>query len=244
MPFVYKNSTKVTVSQSSRTDMESVGISDASDTEIVHPGIDVAKFKNGKKSKHPSLLYLGRLKPYKSIDTIIKAMPAVLKQNPHTKLNIAGFGESRKSLIQLANRLGVNKSVKFLGKVSEEKKVQLLTSSWVFVYPSTMEGWGIAAMEASASGTAVIASNTKGLKDSVSNLKTGILVETKNPSQLAEKINLLLNDALLRNSLAKNGLEWSKNFTWDKSSRQFLQILTNEVERKTARLKKLAYTTN
>ncbi len=225
MKLAYRNVKMVTVSESSKTDMKRIGLSENETIEIVHPGIDTSIFKPGIKSADPTLLYLGRLKFYKSLDTVIKSMPSVIKKHPKAVFKIAGFGEARKYLEQLTKKLDLEKHVKFLGRVTDETRLKLMQSSWVFVHPSTMEGWGISVIEANACATPVVASDVPGLRDSVNNPSSGFLVTPKNSSEFAEKINLILSDEKLRHSLSRESIKWANEFTWDRSSLQFMHVI-------------------
>lgn len=232
MPLVYRNVKKVTVSNSSRVDMMQFGLGTSKDIDIVNPGIEPKDFTISKKTSYPSILYLGRLKHYKSVDLLIKVLPDLLKLFPTLKLKIAGYGESKSKLTKLAKSLHVEKRVQLLGRVSDRRKVSLMGSSWVFAYPSTMEGWGIAAIEASAAGTAVVATNTKGLRDSVLNNRTGLLFKKGDTRDLTKKLTKVLSDKAYRKVMQQNGRQWSKNFTWNKSAEAFLKIVEDEIEKR------------
>jgi glycosyltransferase involved in cell wall biosynthesis/cellulose synthase/poly-beta-1,6-N-acetylglucosamine synthase-like glycosyltransferase/O-antigen/teichoic acid export membrane protein len=232
MPVVYRKARMITVSESSKKDMLKIGLGKNSRIEIVNPAIDASKFSPGEKTTVPTVLYLGRLMPWKSIDTLVKAMKHVVKSIPNVKLEIAGFGESRYELERLAKELGLLDTVEFLGKVSDETRQKLMSRSWVFVYPSLKEGWGITAIEANASGTVVVASDVPGLRDSVKNPSSGILVEKENVERFAEKILLVLTDENLRKQLEKESVKWASNFTWDKSANIFLEIIESEVKKR------------
>lgn len=232
MPAIYRKVKMITVSQSSKKDMLKIGLGKNSPIEIVNPAIDPGKFSPGEKTTTPTVLYLGRLMPWKSIDTLVKAMKHVVKVIPDVKLEIAGFGESRYDLERLAKELCLLDTVEFLGKVSDETRHELMSRSWVFVYPSLKEGWGITAIEANASGTVVVASDVPGLRDSVKNPSSGILVEKENVERFAEKILLVLTDENLRKQLEKESVKWASNFTWDKSANIFLEIIESEVKKR------------
>jgi len=130
------------------------------------------------KYENPTFCYLGRLMPYKNIDVLLKSLQNVVKTIPNAKLIIAGKGSSDYELKTLSDKLGISKQVEFKGYVSENEKREILARSWILVQPSSFEGWGITVIEANASHTPVIASNTAGLRDSVLDGQTGILVKT------------------------------------------------------------------
>ncbi len=229
MPQVYKKIKMITISKSSKEGMEKIGFGKHLPIEIINPGVDLARFKPDVKTEKPSVLYLGRLKPYKSIETAILAMAKVSKNVPDATLKIAGDGESRKNLEDLVKKLGLENVVKFTGKVSETVKVKLLSKAWVMVQPSTMEGWGMTVIEANAAGTPVIAANVAGLKDSVHNPHSGILFPPQNYEKLAQKIEEVLLDKNLRKSLETGSKLWAKKFDWEKSAESFLGVLRKEL---------------
>ena len=84
---------------------------------------------------------------------------------------------------------------------------------------------GLTVIEANACGTPAIGYDVPGLRDSIRNGETGLLVANGNIHKLAESIVRVLKDEKLREKLSKNALNWSKNFSWDKSSERFLEIL-------------------
>jgi len=223
MPLIYKKSKVVAVSKSTKADLKSIGFD--KEISIVNPGVEKNKFKRARKSNVPSILYLGRIKFYKSIDTLIRAHKLVVDKVPNAKLLIAGFGDAREYLEELTNKMNLGDKVSFLGKVSEAEKVRLMGRSWVFAYPSTMEGWGISIIEASASETAVVASDVPGLRDSVKNPSSGLLVEKGNPEEFAKAIIKLISDEKLRGNFEKEGKKWAENFTWDNSAEKFINII-------------------
>lgn len=230
MPLVYKNTQMVTVSESSKKDMERIGLGKVLPIKIVNPGVDLKLFNPTAKTETPSILYVGRIKQYKSIDTLVKAINIVFKQVKEIKLNIAGFGEDQKRLQKIVESLNIQKNVSFLGKVTEEEKVKLMAESWIFVYPSTFEGWGISAIEASACGTPVIASDVAGLRDSVQDGFSGFLVPVKNSEIFASTIMKLIVNTKLRRKLSANSLYWASNFDWNNSSKEFMSCIENCIQ--------------
>lgn len=193
-----------------------------SSIEIINPGVTHSDYKKMKKSSYFSLLYLGRLKPYKNVDVALRAFANILEKRKDAVFYIAGVGESLKDLQKLATELDISESVKFLGRVTEDEKTKLLSSVWVMVQPSMIEGWGITVIEANASGTPVVASDVNGLKDSISDAKTGLLFKVKNPSDLEEKINKMIKNQKTLKTFSDNAYVWSKKFSWQTSAERFL----------------------
>lgn len=225
MPLVYRDTKFITVSGSSKQEMEEIGLGRAG-IEIVNPGVHIGKLSAGEKTPQPTILYLGRLKAYKSVDVLLRAFRLVLEKRPEATLVIAGGGEEESYLKRLAADLRLSDSkVQFLGRVSEENKVKLLQSSWVLVNPSFMEGWGIVIIEANACGTPVVASDIPGLRDSVRNDSTGYLVEYGDSPAFAERILTIIRDAELRETMAHRGRTWAESFDWQKSSAKFLSVM-------------------
>jgi glycosyltransferase involved in cell wall biosynthesis len=214
IPFTYRHIPFLTVSESSKHDMEKLGIGRAGIT-IINPGVSLGEFIPGKKALMPTILYLGRLKEYKSIPVLLEAFQKVKDEVVGPRLVIAGEGDEFEKLRLLAKRLGLNGSVSFLGRVDEKSKIELMQQAWVFVNPSLMEGWGITSIEANACGTPVIASDVPGLRDSVKDPQSGFLVEHGQVEALAEKIILLLNDEVVRHRMSEEARAWAGNFSWD-----------------------------
>ncbi len=229
MPYVYREKQIITVSESSKKEIIKLGFVDSSDIKIVNPGIELSKFGKAKKTKNPSIVYIGRLKPYKNVEIAIKAFRKVVASYPHAVFHIAGEGESRESLVALSTQLGLSKSIIFHGKVSERKKAELLATSWVAVQPSMIEGWGITVIEANASGTPVIASNVNGLRDSIIDKKTGLLVRVKDVNEFAHAMLRTLDSKSFRAKITKSAYAWSKNFDWNKSANSFFMVIQNAV---------------
>jgi glycosyltransferase involved in cell wall biosynthesis/O-antigen/teichoic acid export membrane protein len=223
MPRVYRRHRFMTVSNSSKHAMvERLGIS-ASQIDIVPNGVDLARLVPGEKAEVPTVLYVGRLKPYKSVDVLINAFVAVHKRQPTAKLIIAGTGDDEPRLKDLVTKLGLTRHVSFLGRVTEDQKIRLLQEAWVFVNPSYAEGWGITT---NACGTPVIASDVPGLRDSVKFPSAGYLVEYGNVKAFARKVLLVLNNEDKRLRMSDNANNWAHNFDWQTSAVNFLEVIS------------------
>jgi glycosyltransferase involved in cell wall biosynthesis/O-antigen/teichoic acid export membrane protein len=224
MPYAYRNVQTITVSPSSKDDIMRFGISDEV-PKIIYNGVDLKKYKPAQKHDKPLILYLGRLKHYKSVHVLINAAATLLKKIPDAQFVIAGDGEEKNNLKKLVKSLGIEDKVNFVGKVTEEEKISLFQKAWVFVNPSAMEGWGITTIEANACGTPVVASRVPGLRDAVKNPHTGYLVKYGEADAFAEKIGKLITDKKLRTYMSKNAIEWSQSFDWDKSAQEAMKLL-------------------
>jgi glycosyltransferase involved in cell wall biosynthesis len=96
------------------------------------------------------------------------------------------------------------------------------------VQPSILEGFGLVVIEANARGTPAIAYDVPGLRTSIRNGETGLLVENGNVSALADAITSMIKDTELRNRLTENALKYSKQFSWDNAARVFVEIIERE----------------
>ncbi len=232
MTSLYKHHNIITVSESSKQEILDLGLGERSSIQVISPGINQSLFHPKEKTVEPSLVYVGRLKPYKRIDIALKAFALVLKNFPKATFTIAGSGESLRTLQKLAEQLKINNSVKFLQNIEDKEKATLFAKSWVAVQPSTIEGWGITVIEANASGTPVVASKVKGLQDSVSHGKSGLLVKVNDSKAFAEAIDLLFKSSRLRKSMSKSAIEWAQEFSWNKSGQLLLSIILRSVKEK------------
>lgn len=208
------------------------------DVALIHYGVDHAMHTPAlsAKSQTPLIGYFGRLKRYKSIDHLLRALPSVARKVPELKAMIVGAGDDRPRLEAIARDLGLQKIVEFTGFVSETRKVELLQKMWFKVATSSKEGWGLTVLEANACGTPVIASNVEGLRDAVRDGETGLLYTYGDVAALSDRIMQLISDVQLRQRLTAAAIEWSRSFDWDVAAEQTLALLERRLE--SARIKK------
>lgn len=225
MPLVYKNVEVITVSPSSRKEIWKNKLT-SKVPNIIYNGVDTRIFHPGKKAKTPTVLYLGRLSPQKSLHIFLKIAKKILSSFPEVQFIIAGDGQEKNKLQNMAKKMGIDKKVSFLGRVDDEQKLKLYQKAWVFVNPSIMEGWGITTIEANACGVPVVASRVSGLQDAVNNPHSGYLVEYGDVDSFTEKITKILKDKKLREELSGGSIAWAKRFTWRKSTDDLLNLFT------------------
>jgi glycosyltransferase involved in cell wall biosynthesis len=173
------------------------------------------------------LLFVGRLFPEKSVDTIIKAVPQIIKKYSNTHFMIAGHGHLREKLEKLVENLGVKKSVTFLGLVSDEDKILAYNGSDIFILPSLAELEGMVVLEAMACGKPIIISDAPMSASRFFVDGNGFLFQTKNHDDLAEKAGQLISDKNLREKMGKVSLEKSKNYDIQRSADKLEEVYYN-----------------
>jgi glycosyltransferase involved in cell wall biosynthesis len=224
IPWVYRKSQTVTVSESSKAELQELGLDETRMT-VIHNGVDVDRqIELSPKSSTPLVAYFGRIKGYKRVDHVIRAFVKVRERLPSARLVIAGRGEEEE-LRKLAEELNIAPSVDFQGEVDEAEKRRLLSSSWVFVTASMKEGWGLAVIEANACGTPAIAYDVPGLRDSIVNRQNGQLVPDGDVDGLSQAIITLLLDDDMRNEMSRKALSWADRFSWDNSASAFEELI-------------------
>ncbi|MGA7161344.1 MAG: glycosyltransferase family 4 protein [Bacteroidota bacterium] len=223
---IYKRTRLIVGSPSTHKEMLQAGFP-AERTHLIQYGMDHDAFKilGIPKSPTPLIGMVGRLKKYKSVDHLLEAFIIVRQELTDAKLIIVGDGDDKPRLESIARTLGISEAVTFTGFVSEEDKIKYLNEMHVAVNTSAKEGWGLTAIEANACGTPTVSSNVQGLRDAVVDGETGVLYEYGNREQLAEKILLVVRDNHLRQRLAENAKEWSKQFDWNVAVEKTMEVI-------------------
>jgi glycogen synthase len=167
------------------------------------------------------VLYVGRLAAMKGVDTFLRAAQRVVGDFPDVLFVIAGEGPEYPRLVQLAASLGIGDRVMFLGKVSEEERDLLLSGSSVFVLPSVVEPFGIAALEAMAAGVPTIVSKTSG----VAEISTGTFrVDFWDVEEFASRIAELLDYPTLRRAMGEMGQWEALREGWPVRARETVSV--------------------
>jgi glycosyltransferase involved in cell wall biosynthesis len=168
------------------------------------------------------VLYVGRLAVMKGVDTFLRAAARVVPAFPDVLFVIAGEGPEYERLIQLAAQLGIGDRVMFLGKVSEEEREVLLSGSSVFVLPSVVEPFGIAALEAMAAGVPTIVSKTSGVAEISQG--TTFRVDFWDVEEFASRISELLEYPTLRAAMGDQGRWAALREGWPVRARETLGV--------------------
>jgi len=177
--------------------------------EIVPTGADVARFspdrigtevreRHGLGPEAPLVLFVGSLATgnrYKGVDTLIEAVPTIMRRVPSVRVMIVGGGGLLPGLKMQARKLGVDGTVVFVGAVENERLPEYYGASDVFVLPSVPggpENSPLVLFEAMASGKPVVASRLPGVCEIVRHGETGLLVSPGEPDELAAGVARLL----------------------------------------------------
>ena len=161
------------------------------DADVIYPPVEVRKIQSAQKvnRKENWFLYLGRVETYKGVDLAIRACAKA-----KVPLKIAGMGDHFESMRDLVKELNAKGLIKFLGYVTEEQKINLLSRTKALIFPVQDEDFGIVPVEANAAGTPVIAYKEGGVLETISqnNPKTGIFFEkykVKELMKILQKFN-------------------------------------------------------
>ncbi len=225
IPYAYRDTALITISPSSYDDLIARGL-DGRHISMIPNGVDPACYNpgDGRKSEVPLIVWLGRVEPYKRADLLIEALPRLRERIADVRLVVVGDGAARPGLETLVHERGLNSCVEFAGFVTSEAKVDYLRRAHVLVNTSEKEGWGLTVVEGNACGTPTIATDVPGLRDSVRDGETGLLVEYGNVESLVGALIRVLSDDALRERLSRNALAWSRHFVWDEVADQIERI--------------------
>jgi glycosyltransferase involved in cell wall biosynthesis len=227
IPLAFRHSRFLAISESTRDDLAHRGVP-RDRIAVVHCGLDHDLYRVAPgvpKTSDPTIVFVGRLRRYKGLDRVIRAMPRVRARLPGVRLVVLGDGPFGDTLRRMAARLDLTETIEFRGFVPPALKVRALQESWVHVQPSPKEGWGLTVVEAGACGTAVVAANAPGLRDSVRDGVTGLLFPAHDEAALAETLVRVLEDHELRDRLARAGVEWAARFRWEDAQARSLDAL-------------------
>jgi glycosyltransferase involved in cell wall biosynthesis len=201
------------------------------DIDVTPFGVDCERFRPGSPSNRENEFVVGivkALEPKYGIEYLIRGFAIFSKRNTHMKklrLMIAGDGSLRDSLRCLARDLHIDTQTIFLGFVPHERVPEILSRVSVFVAPSVSESFGVAVLEASASGLPVVVSKIGGLPEVVRDRITGILIPPRDPAAIADALEELLKDDQLRSRLGANGRNYIlENYEWTENAGRMDQI--------------------
>ena len=195
-------------------------------------GIELQRYQRPhvEREETPTIFFCGRYEPRKGLEVLLQAMSHVPAD---VTLWIASDGIG---IDDLQNTYGADSRIKWLGRISEEDKLNRLARCSVFCAPSLRgESFGIVLLEAMAAGAPLVASNISGYNNVASNDVNALLVEPGNPVELAKSIMRSCDEPELRHTLVKGGYERATDFSMQRLAEQYLsiyrQLLSDEKSR-------------
>jgi glycosyltransferase involved in cell wall biosynthesis len=225
-PRVYKGARIVTLSESSRHEIvDMLGLSPER-ISVSPPGVDTRFSPGGERSPEPLVVAVGRLVPVKRFDLLIRSLAELRQRMPTLRAVIIGEGYARPQLEQLRSELGADEWLALPGRVEDDALVDWYRRAWVVASSSLREGWGMTLTEAAASGTPAVATAIAGHTDAVLHGESGLLVD--HPADLADALERVLRDEVLRNRLSRGAVARARWFTWGATARRSLEALAEE----------------
>jgi len=231
---------------------------DKNHVNVVNPGVDLELFTPGdqnvarKELGIPNdaivLTFVGRVQPLKAPDILIKAAHQFTLENPQLRNRVriiicgglSGTGlDKPDSLLSLVKELQLLDLVIFLPPSSREKLATVYKASTLVAVPSYSESFGLVAVEAQACGTPVLATNVGGLKTTVSDNKSGLLINGHDPRTWAQAIaQIVLNEnELVRLKLGTR--EHALKFSWDKTVQGLVSVYEKALVTKPTQVRNL-----
>jgi glycosyltransferase involved in cell wall biosynthesis len=172
---------------------------------------------------------VARLSPEKGLDVLLRASAKLRERGIDVCVLLVGDGPIRDELMRLAAELKVEDSVEFTGAIAHEEVPTVLQRMDIFAIPSTWEGFGVAALEASAMELPVVGSRIHGLPDVVVEGETGLLVPPADPVLLADAIAKLAHDPPLRQRMGQAGRAFVlREYRWQDNAR-LMEVLYHEM---------------
>jgi glycosyltransferase involved in cell wall biosynthesis len=193
---------------------------------VIPNGVTLERFSSRNRSFRlagfPSILYLGGLLKRKGVDVLIRALVGLKSEHPKVKLHIVGAGIALSYLKALSVQEGIERDVVFWGQADYSSIPKFYGGADICVFPSRLEAFGIAILEAMASGKPIVASNVGGIPEIISDGKNGILVEPNDPEALSKAIVMVYQDNALMKRLSANALETATRYSWKNIAEKYL----------------------
>ena len=215
-PPLYRRSTVMTPSPSSRDDIVRRLRLPPEHVVAVANGVDERFSPGGERSSTPMVLTVGRLVPHKRLDLLVRAVAAARDQVSGLQLVVVGDGYERPALEAVLDELDATAWVHVLGRVSDDRLVDLYRQAWVVASASQSEGWGMTITEAAACGTPAVVTRIPGHVDVVDDGRSGLLVDAAD--DLTSALGRVLGDPDLRERLGRGAIERARSLSWDRAA--------------------------
>jgi len=190
---------------------------DPNKIKVIPEGVDLDLFKPSrtKLESERVILFVGRIAPEKGLIYLVKAVPRVASVFPSMPILIVGEDQGiQKHLVKVAEKLKVEKIVHFLGPKFGYELARTYQKARIFVLPSLYETFGLAILEAMATGLPVVATRVGGIPELVEDGRNGILISPRDHRALAEAIIELLSDRELSLKISERNTKKAKRYSW------------------------------
>lgn len=214
----------LTESESSRQDFAKYGFN-TKNTRVFRVGINLKPLKTLSAQKPmDNILVLGGIRPMKRTLDAIKGFEVARDNNPILNLKLAGSnnGEYASKIHDYVQRSRHAQAIEILGRVGESKRLELMNNASLILVTSIKEGWGLIVTEANSQGTPAIAYDVDGLRDSIKNDKTGLLVKSGDTDALGLAVNKLLSNTDKYHMMRKQAWLDSHQYTFDNCYQDFI----------------------
>ena len=206
--------------------------------KVINPGVYPTKpininflkeAENLLKNKNPRLITVSRLDKRKNHEKVIMALRNLKETYPKIIYTCIGLGEEEENIKELAKELKLENHTLFLKDISQDLKNALVAKSNLFVMPSiihkkSVEGFGIAYVEAAQHGIPSIGGKDGGASDAIKDKETGIICDGNNLDEIYSSI-----DSVLKNNsyeeMGKKAKDYSTKFDWNNIVKDYLKIL-------------------
>lgn len=225
---VRESDSLITCSASMRDEITDLFGPGLAETTVIRNGIDAARWPFARREPRtgpPELLFVGRLEYEKGVHDAIQALPRIRRAHPGTTLTVAGDGTQQDWLTECARKHRVLKATRFVGRLDHDELLAMLHRADAAVLPSHYEPFGLAALEAAAAGTPLVASNVGGLGEAVIDGDTGMSCPPRDVPALAAAVCAVLDDpaaAQQRAMAARDRL--SADFDWHTVADETAQV--------------------
>jgi len=227
MPLILKKASKVvTISKTSRDEIIKYYPFAKEKIVVIYNGILDSFFEKQDVSKKNLILYVGSLNERKNYSAVIKAFRMLPKEYGYQLAMVGNF--SQNFAIKLKNKniledVKDDKNIIFYSDLELNQLKKLYLEAKVFIYPSFYEGFGLPPLEAMASGTAVIASNSSSIPEVVGD--AGMLISPEREEELLAAMRYLDSNTKARENFGHLGVERAKRFSWEDAATRLNKIL-------------------
>ena len=209
-------------------------VTPGADTRLYTPGTnrntERARRHLGIPVDSEVVAFVGRLQEFKGPQVLLRAVAEMVERDPGRNLRVilcggaSGSDASVDYYRSFAHKLGLSRTVRFLGPRPPEELVAVYQAADIVAVPSYNESFGLVAVEAQATGTPVVAARVGGLPLAVADGETGVLVDGHDPAAWAEALGALLDDDARRISMAEAAVERAAKFSWSESAASLTRV--------------------